>query len=65
MKDNQIIEYGRIDIAVDKLANGRYTIPAKPDRIRYDHRILSEYARQNNKKTSELTEQELEMFILP
>ncbi len=53
-----------LEEAVDKLANGCYTLPIPDDAPHYKYRQLIEYAEKINKDTSELTEQELEMFLM-
>lgn len=59
-----IKDYGRLDIIVDRIANGCYTLPASPDRPCYDLRKLSEYAKNEGKDPSQLTEEEINQFII-
>lgn len=53
----------KIDDAVDRLANGCYTLP-NSDAPHYKIRQLCEYAEKIGKDTSELSEKELSRFLV-
>jgi hypothetical protein len=53
-----------LDEAVDKLANGCYTVKPEDNAPRYKIRQMCEYAEKAHKSVSELTNQELEMFLV-
>lgn len=53
----------KIDDAVDRLANGCYTMP-NSNAPHYKIRQLCEYAERTGKDTSELSERELSRFLV-
>ncbi|KUG03123.1 hypothetical protein ASZ90_019463 [hydrocarbon metagenome] len=53
-----------LEEAVDELANGCYTVKPEDKAPRYKIRQMCKYAEKAHKSVSELTNQELEMFLI-
>jgi hypothetical protein len=60
-----LLRLAELDVIVNELANGCYTVPFNQNATNYDIRKLDKWAKEHAKDPSELTDQELEQFIIP